>query len=100
MECEEEKLASKSETEMETKLMHQPRKIRRTCECILRNSRVVPKSLYDLRPSDVPIRHHFELKIDALVYWKGRRKSRKHNRMNWEVPQKMIKAFIIVSSSS
>lgn len=85
---------------MNEKLAHLRRKIHRALERAVRNSGTIAKSLYDQRPADVPIRHHFELKTEEPIYCKGRRVSPKHNRVIWEELQKMLKAGIIIPTTS
>lgn len=39
------------------------------------NSGTIEESIYDLRPTDVPVEHSFDLKSDEPIYCKGRRDS-------------------------
>ena len=81
-------------------LKHLPKMVRGRLKDIIEKSGTVADSLEDLRPSDVPVKHHFELKTDQPVYCKGRILSPRHNKILWEELQKMLKAGIIIPASS
>lgn len=98
--CDEKRRNSGSEAEMDKKLSHFPRNIRRRFERMLQKSGLLDEYVFDPRFSDVPIRHHFELKTDAPVYSKGIRQSPKHNRIIWEELQKMLNPGVIVPATS
>ena len=85
---------------MDLMLKHLPKTIRGRLKDIMEKSGTVSDSLEDLRPSDVPVKHHFEFKKDEPVYCKGRRLSPKHNTIVWEEFQKMLKAGIVIPASS
>lgn len=100
LEEDEETYTEKTEEQLEKKLQHLPRKARRKLERIIRKAGVVAESLYDLRPADVPVEHHFELKADEPIYCRGRRVSPKDNKIIWGELQKMLDAGIIVPVTS
>lgn len=87
---EEEHSIPGCEAEVDTNLSHLPRKIRCRFERMLWKNGLVSESLYDLRPADVSIRHHFELTTDAPGYFKRTRQSPKHNRIIWEDLKKIV----------
>lgn len=59
------------------------------------NLNVVSRCLEDLHPSNVPLRHFFELKDDSPVYCRPHRNAPRHHQVVKEEIKRMIRAGII-----
>ena len=64
------------------------------------SSKTIAWSMKDLRPADVPVRHHFELTDDTSIHHRARRLAPKHNSIVRKEIDDMLEAGIIVPASS
>ena len=70
-------------------LKHLNRATRRAVKRLLVKRGLIAQSLNDLRPSQVPVQHAFELKDKTPIYHKARRMSPRHNLIVREELDKM-----------
>lgn len=87
---EEPDMSPSEEYLIDAKLIHINRKKRRELKKMLLGKRMIALSVHDLRPSEVPVEHDFELKNDEPIYHKIRRMSTKHNTKVKEEIEKML----------
>ena len=82
------------------KLAHLDNEAQRIIETALIDKSIVATSLDDLRPTEVPIKHHFELDDTNPIYHSARRMAPLHNKIVRKELDKMLEAGIITPSSS
>lgn len=67
---------------------------------IILSSETIACTMKDLRPSEVPIRHHFDLVDDNPIHHRVRRMAPKHNQIVQKEIDDMPEAGIIVPATS
>ena len=82
------------------KVVHLPTSMQETIVENLEESGVVARSLDDLRPSDVPIQHEFELTDSSPIHFSPRRLPPRHSMLVRREIDKMLEAGIITPSTS
>lgn len=86
--------------QLRKRLAHIQEETKEKIEKVFLNNDVSGSSLYDLRTSSVPYRHHFELTDETPVYHAARRMAPKHNDVVKQEVDIMLKAGIITPASS
>lgn len=86
--------------ELSRKLAHLPEYYARSIEKIFAVSDIIALYLHDLRPSDVPFKHAFDLKCETSVYLSTRWLPSRHNELERAEIVSMIKSGIITTASS
>ena len=82
------------------RLAHLDNEAQSVIETALMDKSIVVTSLDDLRPAEVPIKHHFELDSTNPIYHSARRMAPLHNAIVRKELDKMLEVGIITPSSS
>lgn len=98
--CVDGKAEASEEELIDAKIKHLDRRTRSKLKKMLLGRGLIARSLHDLRPSKVPIKHSFELNNYEPIYHKPRRMAPKHNVLVKEEVEKMLRAGIIRPISS
>ena len=82
------------------KLAHLDSDIQNVIETAMMENSIVAISLDDLRPAEVPIKHHFELEEKNPIYHSAMRMAPLHNNIVRKELDKMLEGGIITPSRS
>ena len=90
----------KKENLLESKFEHFAKDEADVLKRIVSSSGTVAWSIKDLRPADVPVRHHFDLTDNTPIHHRARRLAPKHNDYVRKEIDDMLEAGIIVPATT